>query len=166
MKKTLLLLGLVYLNATNAQTKTSNPKPTITEVHKETDQIINGIDDNVAVPNDDDRDNDNIYNAAGVEVQPEFPGGISKLYLFIDKKIKISEQAKADALKGKVFVTFVVEKEGNLTDIKIIRDIGYGTKEAVLDVMKSCPKWIPAEQNGKKVRCHYALPITIDGTKK
>lgn len=165
MKKILLLLGLVCLSATNAQTKTNDSKPKITEVHRETDQIINGIDDNVAVPNDD-RDNDNIYSAAGVEVQPEFPGGISKFYLFIDKKIKISEQAKADALKGKVFVTFVVEKDGNLTDIKIIRDIGYGTKEAVLDVMKSCPKWIPAEQNGKKVRCHYALPITIDGTKK
>jgi TonB family protein len=167
MKSIFLLLCLVCLHATNAQTKTNNPKPKITEVQRDNDLIINAKEEHIAVPEfDNETDSNKIYNAAGVEVQPEFPGGITKLYVFIEKKIKISDEAKAAALKGKVFVTFVVEKDGRLTDVRIIRDIGYSTKEAVLDVMKSCPNWNPAEHNGKKVRCQYSLPIIIDGTKK
>ena len=52
-----------------------------------------------------------------------------------------------------MYVTFVVEKDGSLTDIKVIRDIGYGTGKEAIRVLKKCPKWTPGEQNGKKVRC-------------
>ena len=54
-----------------------------------------------------------------------------------------------------------VEKDGSLTDIKVIRDIGYGTGKEAIRVLKKCPKWTPGEQNGKKVRVLYSLPITI-----
>jgi periplasmic protein TonB len=64
-------------------------------------------------------------------------------------------------LKGKVYVTFVVEKDGSLTDIKVLRDIGYGTGKEAIRVLSKCPKWMPGEQNGKKVRVLYSLPITI-----
>ena len=60
-----------------------------------------------------------------------------------------------------MIVTFVIEKDGSLTDIKVIRDIGYGTGEEAIRVLKECKKWIPAEQNGQKVRVQYTLPISI-----
>jgi protein TonB len=99
-----------------------------------------------------------IYNTAGIQVQPEFPGGMEKFYKFVGKNFQVPEE---EGLKGKVFVTFVVEKDGSLTDIKVIRDIGYGTGKEAIRVLKSCPKWNPGEQNGKKVRVQYSLPITI-----
>ncbi|CAM4066578.1 energy transducer TonB [Flavobacterium sinopsychrotolerans] len=99
-----------------------------------------------------------IYSTAGIEVKPDFPGGINKFYKFVGDNYQTPEE---EGLKGKVYVTFVVEKDGSLTDIKVIRDIGYGTGKEAIRVLKKCPKWTPGEQNGKKVRVLYSLPITI-----
>ena len=99
-----------------------------------------------------------IYSTAGIEVKPDFPGGINKFYKFVGDNYQTPEE---EGLKGKVYVTFVVEKDGSLTDIKVIRDIGYGTGKEGIRVLKKCPKWTPGEQNGKKVRVLYSLPITI-----
>ena len=79
-------------------------------------------------------------------------------YKFVGNNYQAPEE---EGLKGKVYVTFVVEKDGSLTDIKVIRDIGYGTGKEAIRVLKKCPKWTPGEQNGKKVRVLYSLPITI-----
>lgn len=100
----------------------------------------------------------NIYNTAGIEVKPDFPGGIEKFYSYVGKNYQVPEE---EGLKGKVFVSFVVEKDGSLTDIKVIRDIGYGTGKEAIRVLKNCPRWNPGEQNGKKVRVLYSLPINI-----
>ncbi|WP_298120431.1 energy transducer TonB [Flavobacterium sp.] len=101
-----------------------------------------------------------IYNQAGIEVQPEYPGGIDKFRSFIGSNFQAPED---EGFKGgKIFVQFVVEKDGTLTDIKVVRDAGFGTKEeAIRVVKKNKVKWSAAEQNGKKVRCSYMLPITI-----
>lgn len=109
-------------------------------------------------PKDVVEEDNNIYNTAGIEVKPDFPGGIDKFYKFVAKNYQVPEE---EGLKGKVFVSFVVEKDGSLTDIKVIRDIGYGTGKEAIRVLKSCPKWNPGEQNGKKVRVLYSLPINI-----
>ncbi|HEY4618758.1 MAG TPA: energy transducer TonB, partial [Flavobacterium sp.] len=99
-----------------------------------------------------------IYNTAGIEVKPEFPGGMDKFYGYVAKNYRAPEE---EGLKGKVYVTFVVEKDGSLTDIKVLRDIGYGTGKEAIRVLKSCPRWNPGVQNGKPVRVLYSLPITI-----
>lgn len=99
-----------------------------------------------------------VYNMAGIQVKPSFPGGMEKFYQFIAKNYKTPEE---DGLKGRVIVSFTVEKDGSLTDIKVLRDIGYGTGEEAIRVLKKSPKWAPGEQNGKKVRCTYQLPINI-----
>jgi len=99
-----------------------------------------------------------VHSLAGIEQKPEFPGGIEKFYTFVGKNYTPPEE---EGLKGKVYVTFVVEKDGSLTDIKVIRDIGYGTGKEAIRVLNKCPKWLPGEQNGKKVRVLYSLPITI-----
>ena len=104
------------------------------------------------------QEDNTVYNTAGIEVKPDFPGGIEKFYKFVGNNYKTPEE---EGLKGKVYVTFVVEKDGSLTDIKVLRDIGYGTGAEAIRVLKKCPRWTPGEQNGKKVRVLYSLPITI-----
>ncbi len=99
-----------------------------------------------------------VYNSAGIEVKPDYPGGIEKFYKYIADNYKMPEE---EGLKGKVYVTFVVEKDGSLTDIKVLRDIGYGTGKEAIRVLKASKKWSPGEQNGKKVRCTYSLPISL-----
>jgi len=99
-----------------------------------------------------------VYSTAGIEVKPDFPGGMDKFYNYIAKNYRTPEE---EGLKGKVYVTFVVEKDGSLTDIKVLRDIGYGTGKEAIRVLKATPKWNPGEQNGKKVRCTFSLPISI-----
>lgn len=96
-----------------------------------------------------------IYNQ--VDKKPDFPGGIMEFYSFVGKNFKVPE-AKVN---GKVFIQFVVEKDGSLTNIKSVRDIGHGTGEEAVRVLKISPKWIPGEQDGKKVRVQYSLPISI-----
>jgi hypothetical protein len=99
-----------------------------------------------------------VYNTSGIEVKPEFPGGIEKFYSFVQKNYNMPDQ---EGLKGKVYVTFVVEKDGSLTDIKVLRDIGYGTGKEAIRVLKATPRWNPGEQNGKRVRCTFSVPISL-----
>ncbi|MGK4566019.1 energy transducer TonB [Flavobacterium sp. 3HN19-14] len=66
-----------------------------------------------------------------------------------------------EEVKGKVIVQFVVEKDGSLTDIKVVRDLGYGTGAEAIRVLKSAPKWKPGIQNGRAVRVLFSLPISI-----
>ena len=96
-----------------------------------------------------------IYNS--VETRPEYPGGIKEFFSFVGKNFK----TPIEKVSGKVFVQFVVEKDGSITDIKVMRDIGYGTGEEAIRVMKLSPKWIPGKQDGKPVRVLYSLPISI-----
>lgn len=101
---------------------------------------------------------DQIYNTAGVDIKPEFKGGMEKFYKFIGKNFNVP---KDEGLKGKIIVSFVVEMDGSLTDIKVVKDIGYGTGEEAIRVLSICPKWIPGEHEGKKVRVLYSIPISI-----
>lgn len=99
-----------------------------------------------------------IYNTAGIEVKPDFPGGIKEFYTYIGKNYKVPD---VKGLTGKVYISFVIEKDGSLSDIKVLRDVGYGSGEEAVRVLKNSPNWTPAEQNGKKVRVLYMLPISI-----
>jgi len=103
-------------------------------------------------------EDNSIHNMAGIEVKPDFPGGLPKFYAYIMNNYKIPDE---DGLNGNVFVTFVVEKDGRLTDIKVLRDIGFGTGKEAIRVLNNSPRWNPGEQNGKKVRVQYSLPIKI-----
>ena len=102
-------------------------------------------------------EDNSVYNLAGIELKPDFPGGMAKFYSYIGKNYTAPE----DCGGGKVFMSFVVEKDGSLTDLKFSREPCPGAGKEGLRVLKSCPKWNPGEQNGKKVRVLYSLPITI-----
>ena len=106
-----------------------------------------------------------IYNPAGIEVKPEFPGGNEKLFSFISRNFKYTDEMIENELKGRIMVSFIVERDGSLTDIKVVRGLGFGAEKEALRVLKLMPKWNCGEQNGRKVRCSYLIPITIYATK-
>jgi protein TonB len=99
-----------------------------------------------------------VYNSAGLEIKPEFKGGLSKFYEYIAKNYRTPD---VPGLNGQLMISFVVEKDGSITDIKVLKDLGYGTGEEAIRILKKCPKWTPAEQKGKKVRCSFMLPLRI-----
>ncbi|WP_264553719.1 energy transducer TonB [Flavobacterium sp. N2038] len=99
-----------------------------------------------------------VYNTAGIEVRPEFPGGQEALEHFLKDNYKKPQ----NDLKGKVYATFIIEKDGSLSDIKILRDIGFGTGAEAIRVLKNSPKWTPGKQNNKVVRVLYSMPIVIN----
>ena len=101
-----------------------------------------------------------VYSSAGIEVQPEFPGGWGKFGQYVQKNYRTPEVDQD--LKGRVFVEFVVEKDGSLTDIKVVRDLGFGTGAEAIRMLKSAPKFKPGVQNGKTIRVRYSLPIMLD----
>jgi len=94
-----------------------------------------------------------------VEAMPEYPGGETELYKYLGNSINYPEQARNLGLQGKVFVTFVIEKDGSIANPKVLRDIGGGCGEEALRVVRSMPKWKPGKQRGKNVRVQYNLPV-------
>lgn len=111
--------------------------------------------DQKSIPSDDD---ETVRNTASIEKKPEYPGGIEAFYKFVGTNFKAPDE---EGLKGKVYVTFIVEKDGSLSDFKILRDIGHGTGEEAIRVLKLSPNWSPGEVKGVAVRTMYSLPITI-----
>jgi len=102
-----------------------------------------------------------IYNSAGLQVQPDFPGGLGAFNSYILKNFRIPEVDRD--MQARIYVSFVVEKDGSLTAIKILRDPGYGLGKEAERVLKSLKiKWSPGIQNGKPVRTSFNLPITIN----
>src|SRR5690606_32579163 len=101
-------------------------------------------------------DENKIYTA--VEVRPDFPGGMTQFYKYVEKNYRVPE---GEELNGRIMVQFVVEKDGSLTDIKVVRDLGYGTGKEAERMLKKSPKWKPGIQNGRPVRVYYTLPIII-----
>ncbi|CAM3472249.1 energy transducer TonB [Flavobacterium chungbukense] len=104
-------------------------------------------------------DENHVYNSAGLEILPSFPGGKVKLYQFIDDNYKKSN--KKPTHQGKLFATFIIEKDGSLSDIKVLRDIGFGTGKELIRVLKLSPKWKPGKQKGKEVRTLYSIVIPV-----
>ncbi|MBN2237098.1 MAG: energy transducer TonB [Bacteroidales bacterium] len=94
-----------------------------------------------------------------VENMPEFPGGEAAMYKFIGKNIEYPRMAKESGISGRVFVTFVVERDGSVTDVKVLRGIGGGCDEEAIRVIQAMPKWNAGKQRGKPVRVQYRMPI-------
>ena len=96
-----------------------------------------------------------------VEQDPEFPGGMDSLNAWIVRNLRYPEQARKENITGKVYVTFAVEKDGSITNPKILRDIGGGCGAEAIRVVKSMPRWNPGKQRGKPVRVQFNLPINF-----
>ena len=94
-----------------------------------------------------------------VEVMPEFPGGPAKMMEYIQKNIKYPLMARESDIQGRVFVNFVVEPDGSISNVTVMRGIGGGCDEEAVRVVNSMPKWNPGKQRGTAVRCSFTVPI-------
>ena len=98
------------------------------------------------------------------ETFPQFPGGHIALFEYLSKNIKFPKSKENEDVKVRVVTTFTVEKDGSITDAKIVRSQGEAFDNEALRVINGMPKWIPGTQNGKAVRVKYTLPITFSTT--
>ena len=121
-------------------------------VETEADEVIEIVEEVEPEPVTED-----VYTV--VEKMPSFPGGEAKLYEYLGENIKYPLMAKESGVQGKVYIQFVVEKDGSITEVNVARGIGGGCDKEALRVTAEMPKWSPGEQRGKKVRVKYTLPI-------
>ncbi|WP_017498623.1 energy transducer TonB [Flavobacterium sp. WG21] len=137
MKKFLLLLLICFVQITFSQTNKESEKTTASSIS-----------------------NDNtVYDLKGIEEKPEYPGGVTEFTAFLNRNfIKPTEKPN---LTGKIYFTFIIEKDGSVSDIKIIRDLGFKTGDEATRVLKSAAKWKPGKHKTKEVRTLNTGVITI-----
>jgi protein TonB len=110
-------------------------------------------------PDEEAEDPDKIFLIVEKDAEPV--GGLSAFYKFVYDNIKYPRQARRTGVEGKVFVQFVVEKDGSITDVVILKGIGMGCDEETIRVILKVPRWKPAKQRGKPVRVRRALSINF-----
>jgi protein TonB len=142
---------------------TAEEKKQIEIDRKEADSVINEA---AILINQGNTDNTEVSDEnAGVvsnpDTGPSFPGGSDAMDVYIAKKKIYPLVAFQNDIKGTVMVRFVVERDGKIGGIKVIRGIGYGCDESAIDLIRGMPKWIPGKKGGAGVRCAVTLPISF-----
>ncbi len=94
-----------------------------------------------------------------VEVKPEYPGGMKALGQFFSENIKYPEAAKKKGISGKVYISFVIDKKGNITKAELKKGIGHGCDEEALRIVNLMPNWAPGKNKGKAVKVSMVLPV-------
>ena len=102
---------------------------------------------------------DKVYDVC--EQMPIYEGGDAALLKYLRENLKLPEEDKERGMQGRMVVGFVVEKDGSLTNVKVLRAVDIALDAEVLRVVKGMPKWIPGRHNGQRVRVRYLLPIHI-----
>lgn len=118
---------------------------------------INDYAQNIDTTDTTKEDNEPIFTT--VEEPAQYPGGDEALKKFIDENIKYPTQAIQENISGTVFVQIIIEKDGSISDVKVLRGIGGGCDEEAVRVISKMPNWIPAKQKGIPVRSFYIIPI-------
>jgi len=103
--------------------------------------------------------NDKVLEKA--EVMPEYPGGDQAMMQFVADNVKYPQEAIDKEVSGRVMVGFVVEKDGSISDVKVVKGIGGGCDEEAVRVVNAMPKWKPGMDKGKPVRVSYIMPFTF-----
>ncbi|MBC7568001.1 MAG: energy transducer TonB [Pedobacter sp.] len=139
----------------------------VTQVGKETDLIVaptegagNGTEAGT-VSGEGSGTEEEIYNAIDIEAYPEFEGGMKAWYKFIQRNLRYPTIAIEQEKQGKVFVSFVIERDGSVSDVKVMKGVGYGMDDEAARVIKKSPIWKPGKQSGKPVRVRFNMPITF-----
>lgn len=96
-----------------------------------------------------------------VEQQAFFIGGNSEMTKFLQKNLKYPRQASNAGISGKVFLSFIVDKYGEISDVTVLKGIGFGCDEEAMRVVKEMPKWSPGKQSGRAVKSRFNLPIVF-----
>lgn len=106
----------------------------------------------------DDSDNA-VYSM--VDERAQFPGGQNEMLKYLQENLQYPEAAKANNVHGRVFVKFIVERDGSLSDIKVMKGLGNGCDEEAIRLIQSMPKWKPGKNKGKEVRTSMTVPVNF-----
>ena len=167
----------VEIQQTSQETPPPPPPPAVQEV-----EVLNVVEDNVEtesieVNTEDDKEQEVVIAApveapveeeeeevvfVVVESMPEFPGGQQALFKYLSENVKYPVIAQENGIQGRVICQFVVNKDGSIVDVEVVRSGGDASldKEAVR-VIKTMPKWKPGKQRGKAVRVKYTVPVNF-----
>ena len=131
---------------------------------EQADNNTNKVNDIVKDKEGDDpdlqkNDNDKAYDV--VEEMPQYPGGVGKLMEYVSMNVRYPKEAESKSIQGRVIITFVVEKDGSITDAEVIKSVDPALDAEALRVVKAMPKWTPGKQEGKPIRVKYTMPITF-----
>ncbi len=103
-------------------------------------------------------EDNNIYNTAGLNTKPEFPGGLDKLKSLVNESYLKTYPAE---VKGKVYAIFIIEKDGSLSDVKILRGVDAVKAKELIRILENLPKWNPGKVKDQIVRVLYTVPLVI-----
>jgi protein TonB len=103
-------------------------------------------------------EDNNIYNTAGLNTKPEFPGGLDKLNSLVNESYLKTFPAE---VKGRVYAIFVIEKDGSLSDVKILRGVDAVKAKELIRILENLPKWNPGKVKDQIVRVLYSIPLVI-----
>jgi periplasmic protein TonB len=117
------------------------------------------VEEVVVAPVEEKENVDEIFSVVEESANPK--GGYPAFYKFVGEKIKYPSQARRMGIEGKVFVEFVVNRDGSIVDVKAIKGIGAGCDEEAVRIVQSAPAWTPGKQRGKPVRQKMVIPITF-----
>jgi protein TonB len=106
-------------------------------------------------------DGNAIHDVSNVEIYPEFEGGAKAWAKFLQRHLRYPLQAMEEGRQGKVFVSFIVEKDGSVSHVQLIKGSGYGMDEEAIRVISKSPKWKPGRQNNANVRVRFTMPISF-----
>ena len=120
---------------------------------------IDGVEEVIKAPENTDHKETEIFGV--VEQMPYFPGGTNALVEYMEENIKYPEDCEEVCIQGRVVITFVVEKDGSISDAKVVRSVYPSLDEEALRVVNGMPKWCPGKQNGQSVRTKYTIPVTF-----
>ncbi len=121
-------------------------------------------EDDPVAPAIEDPIPDEIIDVAPVviaEKMPEFPGGITAFYRWVGKSMKYPQQAKRQQISGRVFVQFVIDKDGSVKEVQVVKGVGAGCDLEAIRVIKNSPKWHAGKNRGRPVKVRMILPITF-----
>ena len=121
---------------------------------------IDGVEEVIKAPETTDHKETEIFGDV-VEQMPYFPGGTNALVEYMEKNIRYPEDCEEVCIQGRVVITFVVEKDGSISDAKVVRSVYPSLDEEALRVVNGMPKWCPGKQNGQSVRTKYTIPVTF-----
>ena len=158
---TSLLLSLSVVSVTAASAQVVPPPPPATDVIEVIETEPEYIDDiNVAEPDSQLVDGEVVYKV--VDQMPSFPGGNQALFRYLQENLKYPSIAQANGIQGRTLVSFVVEKDGSITDVQVVRSAGDPSldREAVR-IIRTMPRWRPGKIQGQEVRVQYTVPINF-----
>ncbi|WMN05919.1 energy transducer TonB [Marivirga arenosa] len=142
------------INIVEAKEVPSEEKPTEVEI----EEVLVDVGTTFKIPDEKVEDN-TVYNSGALEFAPKFNGGIEAFYEYISESIEYPLYEQKRNIEGRVVLTFVIEKDGSLTDVEILKGVSKGIDEEAKRVIENAPKWEAGRQRGRAVRVRMNIPI-------